>query len=384
MKDKKKARKALIAFLTVLLAGLIAVCAINVYVDPFFHYHKPYTDKFYYTLDNQRSQNDGILRHFDYDTVITGSSMTENFRTSELDELFGTNSVKVCFSGATYHEINDNLETALEAHPDLKMAVRGIDMSMIFEDKDDLRMDLGEYPDYLYDDNLFNDVSYLLNIDVLAKRSLPMILKSLKGEEGGITSFDDYSNWMADYSFGIQAVCPEGVSSDPAGQTIAMTQEEAETVRASVRQNLTAVAKAHPDTTFYYFLTPYSVLWWHSLYMSGELEKYVEAQRILIEEVLECDNIRLFQLNTLTEITCDLNNYRDTLHYGIWVNDLILQYMKEDKCRLTEDNYEAYLNEVRDIYLNYDYASLNGQTDLENDDEAAELMWQKVEEGILP
>ena len=62
-------------FLSVLLiAGM--VMAVVAYVDPFMHYHKPLTDVFYYNLNNERSQNDGITKHFDYDALITGSSMT--------------------------------------------------------------------------------------------------------------------------------------------------------------------------------------------------------------------------------------------------------------------------------------------------------------------
>ena len=45
----------------VVLMGIIA--GVVAYVDPFMHYHKPFTDQFFYSLDNQRSQNDGIAKH---------------------------------------------------------------------------------------------------------------------------------------------------------------------------------------------------------------------------------------------------------------------------------------------------------------------------------
>ena len=46
--------------------GLI-VCDLVVYIDPYMHYHKPIITKFYYELDSQRYQNDGITKYFDYD-----------------------------------------------------------------------------------------------------------------------------------------------------------------------------------------------------------------------------------------------------------------------------------------------------------------------------
>ena len=69
--------------LTVVALGLIAANIIH--IDPFFHYHKPDTDKYFYSLNNQRSQNDGIVKHFDYTGLITGTSMTENFSNSEAE-----------------------------------------------------------------------------------------------------------------------------------------------------------------------------------------------------------------------------------------------------------------------------------------------------------
>ena len=68
-------------------------------VDPIMHYRKPNTDGYFYVLNNQRSQNDGISKHFDYDALITGTSMTENFKTSEMNDIFDCTSIKVSYSG---------------------------------------------------------------------------------------------------------------------------------------------------------------------------------------------------------------------------------------------------------------------------------------------
>lgn len=130
-------------------------------IDPYMHYHKPDTEGYFYSLNNQRSQNDGITKHFEYDALITGTSMTENFKTSEMDALFACNSIKVPYSGGSYKEINDNLKVAVENNPNLKMVVRGLDMGRFLDDKDVMRYDLGTYPTYLYDSNPLNDVQYI-------------------------------------------------------------------------------------------------------------------------------------------------------------------------------------------------------------------------------
>ena len=88
----------------IILSAVILLCCIGgltAFVDPYFHYHAPLSF-LEYPLNNQRYQNDGIVRNFDYDAIITGTSMTENFKTTEFDNLFNVNSIKVPFSGATY------------------------------------------------------------------------------------------------------------------------------------------------------------------------------------------------------------------------------------------------------------------------------------------
>ena len=91
----------LLTTIVILLIGLGGVIAI---IDPFFHYHAPLAIM-EYPLRNERYQNDGIVKHFQYDAIITGSSMTQNFKTSEFDELFGVTSIKVPFSGGSYKEL---------------------------------------------------------------------------------------------------------------------------------------------------------------------------------------------------------------------------------------------------------------------------------------
>ena len=83
--------------------------------------------------------------------------------------------------------------------------------------------------------------------------------------------------------------------------------------------------------------------------------------------MLACDNIKLFSMSTNTDITTDFNNYSDNIHYGPWINSLLLIWMKEDKYRLTEDNYEKYLSDMERIYTEFDYNSLLEQEDYEDD-----------------
>lgn len=53
--------------------------AFNVIMDPYFHYHKPFEWQ-KHGWWQERYINDGILKHFDYNAIIAGTSMVENFK----------------------------------------------------------------------------------------------------------------------------------------------------------------------------------------------------------------------------------------------------------------------------------------------------------------
>lgn len=386
LKQKLNPKIWILVYFALVIDSLVVAAIPVIRVDPFFHYHKPNTENYYYTLNNQRSQNDGISKYFDYDALITGTSMAENFKTSEMNEIFGAKSIKVCYSGGSYKEINDNLIVALKYNSNLKTIVRGLDMNRFIENKDAMRSDLGKYPTYLYDDNIFNDVNYIFNRDAIFNRAYPMMRANDSADfQGGITSFDHYSNWMRGFEgkFGIKTVCPDGIAFQHSSEPIHLTDDEKNIVIENVQQNITSLAEEYPDVTFYYFFTPYSAVWWMSIVDNGTIYKQLEAEGIVIEQILAYDNIKLFSFNNLAEITTDINNYRDDYHYGEWINSLMLRYIHDDKCRLTYENYKEYLDHELNYYLTFDYSSLNEQIDYENDYYAEALLNQTIN-GISP
>ncbi|MCR5770123.1 MAG: hypothetical protein K6G87_02680 [Butyrivibrio sp.] len=337
--------------LAVLMAVMVAV------IDPFFHYHKP-LGVFYYTLDNERYQNNGITRNFDYNALITGTSMTQNFKASQAQELWDKDFIKVCYAGAMYKEINDNIELALSTH-DVDVVVRCLDGTYLLEDKDAERNDLGTYPEYLYDDNIFNDVNYLLNSTVIGGYCLPMIFNLVTGGESGITSFDEYSRWMEQATLGATGVLGDRTSyTAPEESVSTLTEEEIKTLTDTIKQNVTDTAAAHPDTQFYYFFPPYSAAFWGGSWEKGTLIKEIECYRLAAELILPYENIHLFAFDDMTDITCNLDNYRDVSHYGSDINDMILEMMAADENRLTLDNYNEYYDEMEQFYENYDFNSL--------------------------
>lgn len=372
---------------TILVVIALSVIGGWVYaVDPFFHYHKPNTKKYFYTLNNERSMNNGICRNFEYDALITGSSMTENFKTSEMNEIFGVNSVKVPYAAGSYKEVNDNLSVALDKNRNLRIVVRGLDMDMFLNSASFMEESV-EYPTYLYDDNPFNDVFYLFNKDVVFNRVYSMSLdRDKKGFSPGITSFDVYEswqNWQQNNDFGINSVCPNGIEYAGPGEAVHLTEDEKNMILENITQNVTSLADKYPNVDFYYFFTPYCTIWWRNMTAWGLTYKQIEAEQYIIELILEHQNIHLYSFNNRTDITADLNNYKDIIHYGQWINSLILRWIYNGDYLLTKDNYLDYLAEELTFYTTFDYNSMNGQPDYEDDFFAVAMLNQELT-GTLP
>ncbi len=375
----------IIGYFFIVITLLVIIASKTITVDPYFHFHAPNTKDYYYDISNPRSQNDGILKHFDYEGIIIGTSMVQNFRTSEAEDIFDVKFVKVPYPGASYKEINAALTIAASHNPKLKYIIRGLDMEMFLHDKEKMRYELGKYPTYLYDDNLFNDIEYLCNREVFFSRVYPMILAKEKpySQGKGITTFDEYSNWMKRYKFGHKTLFPKGLTVKKPAAPILLSPQNMDTIKGNIQQNVTKLAEKYPNITFYYFFTPYSAAWWRSLRDKGRLEQQINAEKIIIEEILKFGNIKLFSFNTLFHITTDLNYYKDYTHYGEWVNSLILHDIYDGKGQLTWDNYLDYLEEERLFYANYDYTQLTNQEDYVNDSYAVALLREAIT-GIKP
>lgn len=374
-----KSTKWIIGWFILVITVLLGIGCFVYKIDPYFHYHKPDTKTYFYSLDNQRSQNDGISKHFEYDALITGTSMTENFKTSEMDEVFHVNSIKVAYSGGTYKEINDNLSVALKSNVKLKTVIRSLDYNLLIMDKDAMRSDLGKYPTYLYDHNLFNDVYYLFNKDVIFSRAYEMTEETKReGFEPGITSFDLYSRWQQWYTCGRKNVIPEGIHMGLTTESIHLNDEEKAIVHGNITQNVTLLADTYPEVDFYYFFTPYSAAWWADLKNEGTIYRQIEAEEYAIELILKHENIKLFSFNNRTDITTDLNNYRDSVHYAEWINSLMLKAMHNGEYQITYDNYKEYLQRELEFYTKFNYNSLDEQEDYEADYYAAALLNEEI------
>jgi len=334
---------------------LITVMLLVIYVDPYFHFHGP-MEGISYRLGNQRYLNDGLARNFDYEAVIIGTSMTENFKPSEVEELFGKKAIKTPFSGAGYKELADNLKRYYTYNNNIKMIIWGMDMASLCEPWDDSKYKDEEYPNYLYDNLWVNDINYLLNKEVILKGVVSDLLYTILGRES--TTLDDYSTF--DEESGKEAVLGNDFADIgvPAKKEKGIVGEYAHLPQETIKKNFIPVIEEHPETEFYIFVPPYSIAAWANFWSWGTVSKNLEVEKSAIEMLLDYDNVHAFCFFGEHEIVDNLDNYVDRTHYSADINSLILQKMKNGENEITKDNIDEYFDALFQYYSTYDYSKI--------------------------
>jgi len=333
---------------------IIFISALNVIVDPYFHFHKPITK---YRLYEERYTNDGIARHFDYDTIIIGNSLAQNFKTSQYDELFGTNSVKLPYSGAWYKELWESLDRAISYNADVKEILIIFDLSDLTAHPNWVRYD--NMPEYLYDDKVLNDVNYVLNKTILYRGTCYNLLYTMMGKES--TSFDNYSSWIRET--GPKQACDSLEHIDINEYLRDFTEGSRETIDINLEANVLPVLNKYPNVKFKLVVPPSSVAKWADYYQIGEVLWRIDGLSYALDTLLKYDNVEVYAFDDLFDVTTDLNLYSDTIHYDASVNALILDEMARINHRVNVDNKEQYIESIKSFYGNYDYQSLNEYID---------------------
>lgn len=345
-----KCRKWAIGTIISYFAALVCVGGFVVWVDPYFHYHAP-LDGMAYVMEEEQYMNDGITRNFSYDAVITGSSISENFSVEKLNELFDVNAVRLTFKGEGYKRVSDNLDVALKCNPELRLVIRGLDTMQYVYDPD--YMGYESYPDYLYDENIWNDVNYVLNGEILADKAVPEVARTLRGETA--KGFDDYVSKDS----GDRETVLRNHERNNLEHMDADREELFEAFNLNLEEHVINAVEAYPEVEFYFFFPPYSICWWDDVQRTGldTLAWRISLEEAMIERLLPYENVHLFSFNNNFDLVCDLNNYFDSVHYTEEVGDHVLEWMKNDEYELTEENYKTYIQEITDFYMNFDYDS---------------------------
>lgn len=337
--NKKKGIKRLVLFIA---AELLAVALLVWFFDPFYQYHGPFLGMraVLYDRDNQMP---GTVRNFEYDSVLMGSSVAENFDTGFVDQAYGCNTLKVIRASGSAADLLYYLEMAQERH-DLKNIFWCLDIFAL-DASTEITLDGEGVPRYLHTASVLDDIPYVYNKEIILEKIPTMLAFSHLGRNTGGNAY----NWSEGKKFSAgQAMCAYdrlSVTPDMMLDNVDFT-DEIPTITENLRRIKTQISE-HPKTKYIFLLPPYSMLWWDSAYVNGQLEKQFYILDRIFSELSACENVEIYFFQDEEDIVCDLDNYMDMVHYSPEVNQYMLEQMAAGNNRVTAENREEKIAGMR-------------------------------------
>lgn len=321
-------KKALINLLITISSGLVLIAVLVVVGDPFFHYHSANKEGAF--LFNEIYQTPGMARHYSYDTIIMGTSMTENFQIDWFTE-YGESAVKLCYSGARIGDIISLMEQAYASENEIKH---------IYVDINDYQLSeawgkrFGNPPEYLYDDNPLTDVQYIYNKDVVIA-AIDRLMSFAHPNDNMVEGF----TWTDETLFGREQVLAD-IEGEREGQEWVSDEEDASVYLECASKNMNELCEYidnHPQTQFTLFYPPYSAVYWWDLSHRGQLDSKIRMYELSLHRLMQCDNADVYFFMDDYDIIRDLNRYRDMCHYEMGINRYMLECMQQERDKISED-----------------------------------------------
>ena len=154
---------------------------------------------------NQRFAYPALARNPRFDSVIIGSSTVRLLSPANLNNLTGARFANLAMNSATAYEQMRMHDLFLRHHPDTKHVIIGIDDSWCRREAVYEKFTFREFPEWMYDDNRWNDLLYLFNDKAL--ENTVRLLELIAGKRQAKYEVDGYRDFTVDFgTYDIEAV----------------------------------------------------------------------------------------------------------------------------------------------------------------------------------
>lgn len=358
----------IISLMIPLLVGLFLVFILYLY-DPFLLYHKPYFREETYSSDI-RMQAKGIIKHYNFDSYILGTSMLGNTSAKEAKEKLGGEWVNISLAGSSLSERALVLNYALRKKP-VKSVILSLDAIVGVSESE-------SYFAFLYDDNELNDLKIYFNGRFI-KCALSLsdrggckttikdteYLASFGRDEQTNKRLGGIQNWFIDYKkVGQLLDLADVIRTNDFAKLQRTNAKDISNDKKYLDKFLLTFVRDYPQTNFYFIVPPYSRLNYNvyrlrkkSMTNSESFYTWGAVLTWLIGELESYPNVKIYGFDTL-DYADNIANYSDLIHYNIDMNSMQLDAIRDNTHRLTSENIEEYLKTMELKIQEYDVEPL--------------------------
>ncbi|WP_213643568.1 copper amine oxidase N-terminal domain-containing protein [Paenibacillus lautus] len=339
---QRAGRRMLIQFaLASLIVALLVGCMTFV-LDPFQFYRKATWYAPIFTSE-QRYQNPGLARNYPYDTIILGTSMTENFLPSEVGKAMGGQVLKLSMRGSTADEQYKIASLALQTGK-VKTVLWGLDYFAL-KNPDEGADDY--FPEYLYDDIWWNDYKYWFNYSAYENFARG-IVKTLMG--GTPQNIENLYNWHNEVSYGNDQVMNAYDRARNTEYYFSVNEEPIEQVQHHFNTYVLSLVEAYPDVEFIVYYPPYSILR-QKLWQDTNPARYsnqLEMKTWMFQQLNRHGNTQVYDFQAEADWTYDFSQFKDLSHHSQDINSRITQAvsLQDARYKMTPENAATFMERL--------------------------------------
>jgi len=330
---------------------IILVISINFITDPFQHYRKTTIYPAFFGGD-QRYLNPGLAKHYFYDSVIIGTSMTEKLYVPLLNKIFNSSFIKLSISGSTAYEQKLILNQAIKTKQ-VKRVLWGLDIYSLKGKVEQYRNGKNSFPLHMYDNNILNDYKYLLSKDTFIEF---------------IKIFKKYYIQKDKFYFDINNIflSNENQNHKVKNNIISIFKQNLvnsnfikknftyQIMKKNFDENIYKTIESNPNINFDIYFPPYSILAWFKMEEKGWLKDAMKLRIYMYNKLKKLKNVYLFDFQSDTKFITNLNNYIDTTHYKSFHNKHIINQIKSKNYLLNVHlNNDRIMSSIKKLRNNY-------------------------------
>ncbi len=318
--------------------------------------------------NNMRQQAAGIINHYDFDSLILGTSMLKGSSSQQASKLLKGTFVNISADGSNIYERSLILKHALKKKENLKRVIFSYDTGLDNHSlKTSRRYPLKQF-EPLYDSNLINDLSVYWNKHFLTclitwsnksacignKRELQRPVTWFTKTKASNAKISGVQGWLGEGGRG-KAVSSRLNRHIKAKHSQDYSNNREKSWKQYTNQNLIPLIKNNPDVKFDIVLPPYS-RFLTSVWQTWNKPKYNDYKLVvkqLVDHAGQFENLTIYGFDTL-DYNSDLNNYRDMRHYNLDMNSYMLKAISENEHTLLRSNVDEYFDEFDQLNSLYD------------------------------
>lgn len=351
-------RKWLIVWIFSTVTFVLLIGIFNFVTDPFQQYHRSAQHTAYFDTEKERYLNPGLAKNYPYDSILIGSSMTENFLISDLKTVM-QNPIKFCLSGGSAYEIKVTLETALTANKNIKTVLIGLDFFALSGDKLRMRFGPDSLPMYLYDDNKLNDYKYLLIADTM-KESIKSYARPFLSGDDVLLNYENMYQWehLAVDEFSQESVLDDWHERNKKINKLFVKNDwNFVKLQASYDFNIASIVRQYPNVDFVIYFPPYSVLTYVDWKNKKIFEDIIATKKYIASSLSDYQNLQLYDFQNDSNITTNLDLYKDIFHHRQKINSFITQMISQKNT-----NYKVDINTYNKSIEKFDTYVINSKS----------------------